>query len=186
MQDLAPSARVFWTGGKRRCPCRTASWTDGPVDEAFLFHLHERDLTALPLRQQLDGLLDPSFYGGALLPDPDRVERNEPPLPGRGQLQNQPAAASRLVSRAAAEGAFRDEVVASVWGGGHSDEEVQRLIAGAGAAVVPRVTAVKARNAARTRRIEEGRFIVPPGTFAFRRRVEAAAGLGCLIPRRPP
>src|ERR1035437_4538166 len=142
MQDLAPSARVFWTGGKRRCPCRTASWTDGPVDEAFLFHLHERDLTALPLRQQLDGLLAPSFYGGALLPDPDRVERNEPPPPGRGQLQNQPAAASRLMSRAAAEGAFRDEVVAPVWGGRHSDEEVQRLIAGAGAAVVPRVTAV--------------------------------------------
>ena len=125
------------------------------------------------------------------------------------------------MSRAAAEGAFRDEVVASVWGGGHSDEEVQCLIAGAGAAVVPRVTAVNlldrlpvigetplkdegagggvsvsgsgdvvdeqpARNAARTRRIEEGRFIVPPGTFAFRRRVEAAAGLGCFIPRRPP
>src|SRR5450759_2853447 len=75
---------------------------DGPVDEAFLFHLHERDLMALNLRQQLDGLLDPSFYGGALLPDPDRVERNEPALPGRGQLQTQPAAASLLVSRAAA------------------------------------------------------------------------------------
>src|ERR1035437_4216790 len=142
MQDLAPSARVFWTGGKRRCPCTTASGTDGPVDEAFLFHLHERDLTALPLRQQLDGLLDPSFFGGALLPDPDRVERNKPALLGRGQLQNQPAAASLLVSRAAAEGAFHDEVVAPVWGGGHLDEEVQCLIAGAGAAVVPRVTAV--------------------------------------------